>query len=250
LHAVDHPAFEEDVDTIIGGAALALCHVMIPKVDSIGDVERAVRLIDQAASASGRLSPLPLHVLIESAAAVNQAKHIAAYPRVQSMSFGLMDFVSSHAGAIPVSAMSFDPHASAQGLDQFSHPLVLRAKLEVSSACHATGKVPAHCVVTEFRDSTAIRAAAKRASHSLGYTRMWSIHPAQIRPILDAFAPQTDEIDFAGNIILSAMKADWAPISSGGKLHDRASYRYFWHVLERAHQTGRPLSDELAVLWF
>jgi citrate lyase subunit beta/citryl-CoA lyase len=29
----------------------------------------------------------------------------------------------------------------------------------------------------------------------------------------------------------------------GGKLHDRASYRYFWQVLERAHQTGRRLPD-------
>jgi citrate lyase subunit beta/citryl-CoA lyase len=34
-----------------------------------------------------------------------------------------------------------------------------------------------------------------------------------------------------------------------GKLHDRASYRFHWHVLERAHQTGRTLPDEAAE-WF
>ena len=35
VHPVDHLAFEQDVEIIVGGAAQALCHVMIPKVDSI-----------------------------------------------------------------------------------------------------------------------------------------------------------------------------------------------------------------------
>jgi len=34
-----------------------------------------------------------------------------------------------------------------------------------------------------------------------------------------------------------------------GKLHDRASYRFHWQVLERAHQTGRTLPAEAAD-WF
>jgi citrate lyase subunit beta/citryl-CoA lyase len=130
------------------------------------------------------------------------------------------------------------------GLDQFSHPLVVRAKLEIATACHAHGKVPAHCVVTEFTDIAALQAAATRAARALGYTRMWSIHPGQIRPIIEAFAPLVQEVELATNIILAADKAGWAPISLGGKLHDRASYRYFWQVLERAHQTGRPLPAE------
>lgn len=245
VHAVDHPAFEQDLDIIVGGAAAALCHVMIPKVEAVADVERAVHLVDQAAARSGRKDALPLHVLIESPAAVHRAFDIAAHPRVQSLSFGLMDFVSSHGGAIPSSAMGMHAGQDADRPDQFSHPLVVRAKLEIASACHAHGKVPAHCVVTEFSDAIAVQQAATRASRSLGYTRMWSIHPAQIRPILEAFAPAASEIDLAANIMVRAGQADWAPISYDGKLHDRASYRYFWHVLERAHQTGRRLPDEV-----
>ncbi len=245
VHPVDHPAFEQDVAIIVGGAAAALCHLMIPKVETVEDVERAVQQVDQAAHAAGRADALPLHVLIESPAAVHRAFDIAAHPRVQSISFGLMDFVSSHGGAIPASAMAVNANPASSGLDQFSHPLVLRAKLEIASACHANGKVPAHCVVTEFGDAAALRAAATRASRALGYTRMWSIHPAQIRPILEAFAPPLDEIERAASIVLAAAKADWAPISFKGKLQDRASYRYFWQVLERAHQTGRRLPDEV-----
>jgi citrate lyase subunit beta/citryl-CoA lyase len=103
------------------------------------------------------------------------------------------------------------------------------------------GKVPSHCVVTEFTDAAAMQGAASRAARELGYTRMWSIHPAQIRPILQAFAPQQDDIEIASKIIAAAAHADWAPISFEGVLHDRASYRFYWQVLERAHRTGRTL---------
>jgi citrate lyase subunit beta/citryl-CoA lyase len=148
-----------------------------------------------------------------------------------------MDFVSSHAGAIPADGMGV------QG--QFTHPLVLRAKLEIAHACHAHGKVPSHCVVTEFKNTGALRLAAQKAANELGYTRMWSIHPDQIRPILEAMAPSEAQIDQASNIILAAQAAQWAPISHGGQLHDRASYRFFWHLIERAHQTGRRLPQEM-----
>ena len=57
------------------------------------------------------------------------------------------------------------------------------------------------------------------------------------------------EIDSAAQILAAAMQAQWAPISFDGKLQDRASYRYYWQVLERAHRTGRALPGE-ALAWF
>ena len=236
VHAVDHPAFANDVATIAGEAGQRLSHIMVPKVESVDDVLMAERAINRAGS-----TQLPIHVLIESPAAVHRAFEIAAHPRVQSLSFGLMDFVSAHAGAIPAQGMT--------SAGQFAHPLVVRAKLEIAAACHAHGKVPSHCVVTEFTDTAAMQNAAGRAANELGYTRMWSIHPAQIRAILQAFAPQQDDIESASKIIAAAADADWAPISMNGTLHDRASYRFYWQVLERAHSTGRALP--LAVRhWF
>jgi citrate lyase subunit beta/citryl-CoA lyase len=132
---------------------------------------------------------------------------------------------------------------------QFTHPLVLRAKLEIASACHAHGKVPSHCVVTEFKNTEAMRTAAQKAARELGYTRMWSIHPDQIRPILEAMAPSEAQIDQASQIILAAQAASWAPISHAGQLHDRASYRFFWQLIERAHQTGRHLPAPMQALF-
>jgi hypothetical protein len=66
--------------------------------------------------------------------------------------------------------------------------------------------------------------------------------PDQIRPIVDAFSPTAAEIDQAADILLAAQAADWAPIRhrhlGRDQLHDRASYRYFWQVLQRAHRTS------------
>ncbi len=239
VHAVDHPAFDSDVATIVGTLTDRLAHVMVPKVETVADVERA-----EAALCAAGATRVPLHVLIESPAAVHQAHALAARPSVTSISFGLMDFVSAHGGAIPSSAMGARPDVD--GIDQFTHPLVLRAKLAISSACHAHGKVPSHCVVTEFADSAAMEAAARRAARLLGYTRMWSIHPAQIRPILAAFAPDAREVDEAATILSAAERSDWAPVSVKGRLHDRASYRFHWQVLERAWRTGGQLPSEMA----
>jgi len=248
LHPVDHPYFSSDVDIVLGQAAEALAYIMIPKVESLADVELALVALDTA-SAGKRSSPMPLHVLIESPAAVQQVFDIAKHPRVESISFGLMDFVSAHAGAIPSSAMGVRSANDAQTLDQFHHPLVLRAKLEIASACHAAGKVPSHCVVTEFRDAKALEQAARTAADALGYTRMWSIHPDQIRPILKAFSPTESEVETACRVVLEAYRQEWAPIALAGKLHDRASFRYFWQVLERAHQTGCTLPKEAQVFF-
>jgi len=154
----------------------------------------------------------------------------------------LMDFVSEHRGAIPATAMT--------ATGQFTHPLVVRAKLNIAAACHASGIVPSHCVVTEFKDTKALSKAAERASRELGYTRMWSIHPDQIDVIIEAFAPLTYEVDDAVEILLAAQQAHWVPTSHRGQLHDRASYRHYWYVLERAWLTGQPLPAEIKHAFF
>ena len=235
VHAVDHPSFASDVQTIVGQAGGALRYLMVPKVESRDDVDVAVAAVNQAGGQA-----LPLHVLIESPGAVEQAFAIAAHPQVQSVSFGLMDFVSAHGGAIPAQAMTVG-QGEAAALDQFHHPLVVRAKLAIASACHAHGKVPSHCVVTEFKDTAVLGRAARTAHQAFGYTRMWSIHPDQIPVIVAALAPTADEVAQAGAIMAAARDKDWGPVSVDGKLHDRASYRYFWQVLERAHQSGMAL---------
>lgn len=242
VHPLDHAAFADDVLTLVTRAGRRLSHLMLPKPRDAAEVQRAIAAIDDAARRVGLPQGPPVHVLVETHGALRDVFAIAALPRIESISFGLMDFVSAHRGAVPASAMSV------QG--QFEHPLVRRAKLEIAAACHAAAKVPSHSVVTEFKHVKAMQAAATRASHEFGYTRMWSIHPSQIGPIIEAFAPTVAELDEAIEIIHAAQDASWAPIRHRDTLHDRASYRYFWHVIERAKRTGQPLPAESQRAWF
>jgi citrate lyase subunit beta/citryl-CoA lyase len=227
---VDHPAFGDVACTLVEGCGARLAYLMLPKVGGLAELQRGVDQIDALARGAGLAQPIPLHALVETHGALREVWALAAHPRIESLSFGLMDFVSEHRGAIPASGMS------AKG--QFTHPLVVRAKLEIAAACHAAAKTPSHCVVTEFKHAAALQEAATLACRQFGYTRMWSIHPAQIRPIVDAFTPSVAEVDQAIEIIVAAQAADWAPIRHHDTLHDRASFRYFWHVLERAHRTS------------
>jgi citrate lyase subunit beta / citryl-CoA lyase len=244
LLPVHHAKFEE-VASIVLDAAQRPAYLMLPKPRRAADVARAAQAIDRLGGAS-----VPLHALIETHGALREADAIAAHPRIESLSFGLMDFVSAHRGAIPASAMGVK--------GQFEHPLVIRAKLEIAAACHAHNKVPSHCVVTEFKHLRALSDAATVACRQFGYTRMWSIHPDQIRTIVEAFTPSTAEVDQAIEIVMAARDAQWAPIrhKHGGQdtLHDRASFRYYWQILERAHRTsyagGPQLPAEVRAAFF
>jgi citrate lyase subunit beta / citryl-CoA lyase len=242
VHPLDHPAFEADLDTLLKRAGHRLAYLMVPKPRGLADVQAACQHIDAASRFHGLQRQVPVHVLVETHGALREVQSIAAHPRIQSISFGLMDFVSAHRGAIPATAMG--------ATGQFSHPLVVRAKLEIAAACHAFGKVPSHCVVTEFNHTAALAEAAGKACREFGYTRMWSIHPNQIRPIIEAFAPSVAEVDQAIEVIHAAQAAHWAPTRHRDTLHDRASYRYFWQVLERAHRTGQPLPAEVRQAFF
>ena len=235
VHDAESPHFEQDVATICALAAQRLAYLVIPKIESSRQLEQAAALVARHATAAGR-PDLPVHVLIETHGALHQVWDIAAHTSVECLSFGIMDFVSAHYGAIPGDAM--------RSPGQFSHPLISRAKLEIAAACHANGKVPSHNVCTEIRDQSVVASDAALASRQFGYQRMWSIHPDQIRHILAAFAPEAGEITDAAEILSAARDKDWGPIQHKSKLHDRASYRYYWTVLQRAKQTGQALPKE------
>ncbi len=234
VHDLNHPCFEQDVALICDGAAKRLAYLVIPKPENADEVMRAIGIINAHAVRNGRES-LPIHVLIETHGALAEVNAIAAIPQVECLSFGIMDFVSAHYGAIPGNAM--------RSPAQFTHPLVTRAKLEIAAACHAHGKVPSHNVTTEIKDTAVVASDAHRATAEFGYTRMWSIHPDQIKPILKALSPRSSEVSEALAILTEAQAAQWGPIQHHGKLHDRASYRYYWAILQRAKASGMPLPD-------
>jgi citrate lyase subunit beta / citryl-CoA lyase len=230
IHGLTHHAWRSEVDILVRGAGTRIAFVTLPKAESTSDVQRFLHAVREEALRAGVHRTIPVSVMIETPGAVHDAWAIAALPGVVSLDFGTLDFVSAHRGAIPASAM--------QSPGQFDHPLLRRAKCEVAAAALAHAVVPAHGVTLALDDPESVHADAHRARSEFGFLRMWSIHPSQIEPIVRAFRPDPVEIEAAATVLASAQDADWGPIRHEGKLYDRASYRYCWDVLQRAHAAG------------
>ncbi len=247
IHDYTHPTWKQDVNILVGGAGQVLSYITIPKCTTLAQAREMIAYIQKMAtffgvSQNGKPREIPVHILIETHGALRQVHEIATLPWVQVLDFGLMDFVSAHHGAIPASAM--------RSPGQFEHRLLARAKAEVVAAALANGVVPAHNVTLDLKNVETTFDDASRARKEFGFMRMWSIYPTQIQAIVDAMKPNFDEVADAANILLAAQQADWGPIQYAGELHDRATYRYFWEILQKAKLTGVAISSEAQQRFF
>lgn len=242
IHDYTHPAWKQDIDILVGGAGNVLSYITIPKCTDVSQAQEMIAYLQKTATFNGVERVIPVHILIETHGALKQAHEIAGLPWLQVLDFGLMDFVSAHHGAIPASAM--------RSPGQFEHRLLARAKTEVVAAALANGVVPAHNVTLDLKNTERTFSDASRARSEFGFLRMWSIYPTQIQAIVDAMKPNYDEVTDAANILLNAQAADWGPIQYAGELHDRATYRYFWEVLQKAKVTGIALPDNVDQTFF
>ncbi|WP_428264255.1 HpcH/HpaI aldolase/citrate lyase family protein [Haliangium sp.] len=237
IHDHSHPAWRQDVDIVLRGAGARCAYLTIPKPTSAAQVSEMLAYIRQVAGECGLERDIPVHVLIETHGGLREVEAIAALPWVQVLDFGLMDFVSDHHGAIPAAAM--------RSPGQFEHALIARAKTLIAAAALAHGLVPSHNVCLDLKNPYQTWADARRARDQFGFLRMWSVHPAQIRPIVDAMQPDFSEVELACRVLLAAARAEWGPIQLDGQLHDRATYRYYWQLVRRAQVSGQALPDEV-----
>ncbi len=242
IHDPQSAWWQEDLRAVVSAAGSSLSHLTVPKISSLAEAKLVLALLEDTQTAGGVRSQIPVHFLIETFGALREIWEIAALPGVRGLDFGLMDFVSAHGGIIPDSAMSSP--------GQFSHALIVRAKSEICAAAIANGKLASHNVTPQYSDSQQTREDARVARRQFGFTRMWSIHPAQIPAIIEGMSPDLQEVSLAGEIVLAGWRAAWAPISYGSRLHDRASYRYYWSVLRTAHSNGLALAPEVIAAFF
>jgi len=242
IHDCTSPWWRQDVDVLVRGAGARIAHITLPKATAARQVVEMITYIQNACAAARLGRDIPIHVLIETHGALQDAFKIAALPWMATLEFGLMDFVSEHHGAIGAEAMRTP--------GQFEHALVRRAKTIIAAAALAHGLVPVHNVTTDLERPGQAGDDARRGRREFGFLRMWSIHPSQIEPIIAAFAPDDAEVSTACAVLLAAQAAQWGPIRHEGRLHDRASYRFHWELLQRARMAGRPLPAEASAAFF
>lgn len=242
IHDETHAFWRQDVEILLGEAGGNIAYLTLPKVDSAQQTRVMIEFIQQTAARLGIKREIPIHVLLETHGGIREAYQIAALPWMQTLDFGLMDLVSAHHDAIPASAM--------RSPGQFEHKLMVRAKTELSAAALANGVVPADGVTLDIRNPQTAFDDARRARREFGFLRKWSIHPTQIRPIIDAMKPELTEVQAGAGILVAAQKAGWGPIQFDGEMHDRATFRYYWELLQKAKVTGVALPAEAEKAFF
>lgn len=242
IHDYTNEHWKQDIDIVVPGAGERVAYITIPKTVKATQLAEMIDYVRNTTARAGIKREIPIHALMETHGALREIWQIAELPNIQVLDFGLMDFVSAHHGAIPSTAM--------RSPFQFDHALLHRAKAEMVAAALANGIVPAHNVTLELKDVDFIYNDARRAHEEFGFLRQWSIYPAQIEPITRAMAPTNDEIEEAEAILLKAYDADWGPIQHDGNLHDRATYRYYWELLQRARIQNVALSAEVTGRFF
>jgi len=242
IHDYTHPHWRADVDILVPKIGDRVAYITLPKCTQADQIAEMVAYIKKVSRDNGIGRAIPIHVLVETHGALRDVWQIAEIDWIQVLDFGMMDFVSGHNGAIPAACM--------RSPGQFDHPLLVRAKTEMVAAALANGIVPAHNVTLDLKNAEQTLSDAKQARNEFGFLRMWSIYPTQIQAIVDAMKPDYSEVEDAQGILLAAQEADWGPIQFKGELHDRATYRYFWQLLQRANLSGIELSDEAKQAFF
>lgn len=242
IHDFSHPDWRQDVDILVPGAGERLAYITLPKTTSYEDVKIQIEYIQEAVKSAGIKREIPIHILIETHGALKDVEKIATLPWLQVLDFGLMDFVSGYQGAIPAINM--------RSPGQFDHRLIAAAKAKVCQAAIQNHVIPCHNVTLDLKNPYQTYKDAQRARNEFGFMRMWSIYPTQVQAIVDAMKPDFTELEAAQNILIAAQDAQWGPIQYEGELHDRATYRYFWELVQRAKYSGTKLHDDVEKRFF
>ncbi len=191
-------------------AAVTPHAVMCPKAHDAGEMTTLAQ----------RLGPqVALLPLIESAAGFEQAAAIAQVPRVQRLVFGSIDFQLD---------LGIETEDAGEGeeLLYFRSQLVLVSRLANLAA-------PVDGVSTALDDAPALLADAQRARR-LGFGAKLCIHPKQVAPVHQAFAPDAQQIEWARRVVAAAEAAGGAAVQLDGRMVDRPVILKAHEVLARA----------------
>jgi malyl-CoA/(S)-citramalyl-CoA lyase len=224
--------------------------ILLPKVETPGDVVFLERLLAGLELETPRERPLGIEILIETTKGLAHAEAIAASsPRLEGMIFGVGDysielesFDIEFGASNPDYAVLARPDGGPEARhwnDQWHFALA-----RIANACRAYGLRPIDGPFTNYGDPAAYRASAMRA-RALGFEGKWAIHPSQVEIANEVFTPSAAQVAWARDITakMEAAAAEGrGAIGLGGVLIDRAHVLLAGKILRRARTAGVDLA--------
>ncbi len=180
--------------------------LLIPKCETAEQIHQVDSEVDRQRKIYGFNYPIFYMPILESALGVENAFEIAkASDNVVAMAIGLEDFTAD-----------LGVKRTKEGKES------LFARMRMVNACKAAGIQPIDSVFSDVGDEEGLRNVVKE-SKMLGFEGIGCIHPRQIIPIHESFAPEKDEIEKAKKIIYAfneAKEKGLGVISIGTKMID------------------------------
>lgn len=197
--------------------------IVLPKPDSVADVQALDRALHQIEQASPGGAPTPVvAIATETALAVTNLPGYARPPeRLLALTWGGED-LSAELGAL----CNREP----DGEFRFTYRMV-RSLCQIAAA--ASGRPAIETISPDFRDEAALARRAARAVED-GFSGMMAIHPAQVPIINAAFTPTAEQVELARRVLAAFEACPGAgAVQLDGRMLDRPHQVQARRVLER-----------------
>ena len=166
-------------DDLAAAATSGAAAVVIPKVDSVGYLDRISTALDNA----GAPAELAIWAMVETPTAIFDVRALAAHPRVAVLVMGTNDLVKELRAVTGTRRSTLLPYLSTA---------VLGAR--------EAGKAILDGVFNNVKDPDGFQAEAAQG-FEMGFDGKTLIHPSQVNPANDVWAPSDDDIADARRII-------------------------------------------------
>ena len=188
-----------DVVDVVEPAGDRIDSLIVPKVESVGDVHFVDRLLTQIELARGwPVGRIGMEVLIESAPGLQQVDAIAsASPRLEALIFGPGDLSAS----LGLGQLTIGTPDSAYGGDVWHFAL-----MRLLVAARVNGLLAIDGPYAAFSDLEGLERSARRTA-ALGFDGKWVIHPSQIAIVNRTFSPDEQAYARAEGILAAYRQA-------------------------------------------
>ena len=230
VNALDTEFAYRDVIEVVERAGAQIDLIMLPKVQSPGDLHFLDTLLTQIEMHMGLPHRIGIEAQIESASGFLWAREIAqSSPRLEALIFGPGDYAASM--QMPLTDIgALDEHDALYPGHRWHavmHTIV--------AAARANGLRCMDGPYANFRNDVGLTEVAKIAK-ALGFDGKQCIHPAQLATVNTIFAPAPAEVERAQAVVnayTQATAAGKGAISLDGKMIDAANLRMAQAVLTR-----------------
>lgn len=181
VNGTDTPFYYRDLIDVVEEAGDKIHAVMLPKVQTPGDIELTDKLLTQIELAKGyEVGRIGIEAQIEDAKGLVNVEQIAtASDRMETLIFGPGDY--SAAIGIPITQIGGTPEGYPG-----DHLNYLYSRLVV--AARAAGIQAIDGPYAAFKDEEGLRTRTQLV-RALGLDGKWTIHPAQISVVNEVFTP-------------------------------------------------------------